>query len=161
VTRTFRFLPRYRGLAYAALGVGGTLGAVAVAALGAAVLPLATGLAGVALGASYLASPSWTLEVVIDDEALEVRSPKSSRFRLPWGDVVRVVASPTTNTCYVDGGAPERSLIVPGDGAPAPYDIADKPQLYAAILEHVATDKVVTVTTLEAAKAEAAAAKPT
>ncbi len=160
MTQTFRFLPRYRGLAFTALGVGGTLGAVAIVALGSALLPLATGLAGVALGASYLASPSWKLEVVVDDEALEVRTPKASRFKLPWSEVVRVVASPTTHTCYVDGGAPERSLIVPGDGAPAPYDIADKPALYAAIIERVAPDKVQTVTTLEAAKAAASAAKP-
>lgn len=161
MTQTFRFQPRYRGLAMAALGVGGTLGVVSIAALGAALLPLATGVAGVALGAGYLVSPTWRLEVVVDDEALEVRSPKASKFRLPWSEVVRVVASPTTNTCYVDGGGPERSLIVPGDGANAPYDIADKPALYAAILARVPAEKVQTVDTLEAAKTAAAAAKST
>lgn len=153
--RTFRFLPRYRGLALTALGVGGTLGAVSVAVLGAAMLPLATGLAGVALGASYLMSPTWRLEVVVDDAGLEVRSSRASKFRVAWADVVRVVASPTTHTCYLDGGAPDRSLIVPGDGAPAPYDLENKPALYAAILAHVPADKVKTVETLEAARAEA------
>lgn len=151
--RAFRFRPRYRGLALSALGVGGTLGVVSVAVLGAAVLPLATGIAGVVLGAGYLVSPTWKLTVVVDDDALEVRSPKDSKFRLPWGDVVRVVASPSTHTCFVDGGSPERSLIVPGDGAPAPYDIEDKPALFAAILAHVSADKVETVETLEAARA--------
>jgi hypothetical protein len=150
VARTFRFLPRYRGLAVAALGVGGTLGVTSLVVLGGALLPLATSLAGVALGAGYLFSPSWKLVVAVDDHGLEVRSPKATKFNLPWTEVVRVIASPSTNTCYVDGGTPERSLIVPGDGAPAPYDIEDKPALYAAIIEHVAPDKVKTVETLEA-----------
>lgn len=150
--RVFRFKPRYRGMALSALGIGGALGAVSIAALGAALLPLATGAAGVVLGATYLMSPSWKLEVAIDDDALEVRTPKASKFRVAWTDVVRVVASPTTNTCFVDGGAPERSLLVPGVGAPAPYDIEDRPALVAAILAHVPADKVKTVDTLEAAR---------
>jgi len=153
MSRTFRFLPRYRGLAIAALGVGGTLGVTSLLALGGALVPLATSIAGVGLGVGYLLSPSWKLVVTVDDDALEVRSPKATRFRLPWAEVAKVIASPSTHTCYVDGGSPERSLIVPGDGAPAPYDIEDKPALYAAIIEHVAPDKVKTVETLEAAKA--------
>jgi len=56
---------------------------------------------------------------------------------------VKVVHSPTT--CFVNGGAPERSLLVPGDGAPAPYDIADKQAMCEAIVAHVAADKVRTV----------------
>jgi hypothetical protein len=150
VARTFRFLPRYRGLAVAALGVGGTLGVTSLVVLGGALLPLATSIAGVALGVGYLVSPSWKLVVAVDETGLEVRSPKATKFSLPWTDVVRVIASPSTNTCYVDGGTPERSLIVPGDGASAPYDLEDKPALYAAIIEHVAPDKVKTVETLEA-----------
>ena len=138
----FRFRPRYRALAASALGVGGTLGVVAVAALGTALLPLATGVAGVVLGAGYLLSPTWKLAVVIDDDALEVRSPKGLRFRLAWSEVVRVVASDANKTAFVDGGTPARSLIVPGDGLPAPYDIDNKADLYAAILAHVPEDKV-------------------
>jgi hypothetical protein len=137
------------------MGVGGTLGVAALAVLGGALLPLATGAAGIALGAGYLMSPTWKLAIVVDDDGLELRSPRARRFRIRWQDVVRVVASPTTNTCYVDGGSGEQSFIVPGDGAPAPYDIDDKPALYAAILEHVAPDKVKTVDTLEAARREA------
>jgi hypothetical protein len=150
--RVFHFKPRYRGVAISALGIGGALGVVSIAALGAALLPLATGGIGVALGAAYLMSPSWKLEVVIDDDAIEVRTAKASKFRVPWADVVRVVVSPATNTCFVDGGAPERSLLVPGVGAPAPYDIEDRPALVAAILAHVPADKVKTVETLEAAR---------
>ena len=147
-----RFRPRYRGLALTAIGTGGALAVVALAVLGAATLPLATGAAGVVLGAAYLASPTWRLEVVADDAGLEVRSPKASRFRLAWSDVVRVVASPSTKTCHVDGGSPDRSLLVPGDGAPAPYDVADRAALYDAILAHVDRSRVTTVETLEQAK---------
>jgi hypothetical protein len=149
---TFAFRPRYRGVALTSIGVGGVLGAIALVSLGAALLPLATGAIGMVLGAGYLLSPSWKLAVVIDDDALEVRSPSKSRFRLPWSEVKKVVASPTTHTCFVDGGAPERSLLVPGDGAPAPYDLDDKQALYEAILSHVTPDKVETVETLNAKK---------
>jgi len=149
----FPFRPRYRGVALTSIGVGGALGAIALVSLGAALLPLATGAIGVVLGTGYLLSPSWKLAVVIDDEALEVRSPTKSRFRLPWSEVVKVVASPTTHTCFVDGGTPERSLLVPGDGAPAPYDIDNKPALFAAIVAHVSPDKVETVETLNTKKA--------
>lgn len=153
--RSFRFKPRFRGIAWSAVGIGGALGTVAVVALGAAILPLATGAAGVALGAAYLMSPSWQLAVVVDDDALEVRSAKASKFRLPWGEVARVVASPSTHTCFVDGGSPARSLLVPGDGAPAPYDLDDKPALFDAILAHVDAAKITTVDTLEAAPRKA------
>jgi hypothetical protein len=153
-SRTFRFRPRYRALALSALGIGGTLSAAAIALLGVAVLPLATGVAGVALGAAYLASPTWKLEVVVDDTHLEVRSPKATKLRVAWTDVVKVIASPSTHTCYVDGGAADKSLIVPGDGAPAPYDIEDKAALYDEIIAHVAAGKVQTVETLEAARAK-------
>ena len=151
-SKSFAFRPRYRGVALTSIGVGGALGAIAFISLGAALLPLATGAIGVVLGAGYLLSPSWKLAVVIDDDALEVRSAKKSRFRLPWADVVKVVASPSTHTCFVDGGAPERSLLVPGDGAPAPYDLEDKQALFEAIVSHVTPDKVETVETLAAKK---------
>lgn len=155
MSRTFRLRPRYRALALSAIGVGGTLGTTAVALLGGALLPLGTGVAGVALGAAYLLSPSWKLEVVVDDDGFAVRSPTAERFRVAWADVVTVFASPASRTCFVDGGSPETSLIVPGDGAPAPYDIEDKPALYAWIVEHVARDKIREVESLEAARREA------
>jgi len=146
--QTFSFRPRYRFLAWGTVGLGGAMSGVA-AVLGFAAVPLATGALGVVLGALYLVSPTWKIAVTVDDDALTVASPRRTRFRLAWADVVRVIASPSTSTCYVDGGAPERSLLVPGDGAPAPYDITDRPALVAAILAHVPADKVQTVETLE------------
>ena len=147
--RRYRFKPRFKGLAIGAASLGGALGGLSILALGAPLLPLATGAAGVVLGATYLLSPTWKLEVVIDDEALEVRSPKATKFRVAWRDIKRVVASQDTCTMFVDGGTPERSLLVPGDGAPAPYDIDDKPGLYGAILAHVPADVVQKVDRLD------------
>lgn len=150
--KTFRFRPRYRGIAWISIGMGGIVGAIS-AASGFLPLPLITGAIGIASGVAYLASPTWRLAVKIDDDALEVASPKRSRFRLRWTDVVRVVAAPEKQSCFVDGGAPERSLLVPGDGAPAPYDIEDRAGLVDAILAHVAADKVERVASLaDAAK---------
>jgi hypothetical protein len=132
------------------VGVGGSV-AVIAAVVGFATVPLVSGALGIALGAAYLASPTWRIAVTIDDDGLTVGSPGRVRFRLAWGDVVRVVASPATRTCFVDGGAPERSLLVPGDGAPAPYDIADRKALYDAILARIPADKVRTVPSLDQA----------
>src|SRR3954470_15387383 len=115
-------------------------------------MPLVSGLAGMALGGAYLASPTWRLSVIVDDVALEVRGPKGAKLRVAWTDIVRVVASPSTKTCYVDGGTADKSLIVPGDGAPAPYDIDNKAALFDEIIAHVPADKVTTVETLEAAR---------
>lgn len=148
--RSFAFRPRYRGLAWSSIGVGGGIAALAVA-LGAVTVPLVSGVLGIALGAAYLASPTWRIAVTVDETGLRVGSPRRERFALAWGDIVRVVASPTTQSCFVDGGAPERSLLVPGDGAPAPYDIADRGALFDTILAHVAADKVRTVESLDKA----------
>ena len=146
-----RFRPRYRGVAWIASVVGGSLAAVS-AAVGFLTVPLVTGGLGVALGAAYLMSPTWRLAVTVDDDGFEVGSDRRRRFRVAWSDVVRVVASPTTHTCFVDGGAPERSLLVPGVGAPAPYDLDDRPALFAAILAHVPAEKVTTVESLDQAR---------
>lgn len=132
------------------MGVGAGLSAVSLAA-GVAALPLAVGGVGIAVGASYLLSPSWRLAVVIDDTGLAVGTKTKLRFKLAWNEVVAVVASPTTHTCFVDGGAAERSFVVPGDGAPAPYDLADKPALYAEIVARVPPDRIQIVESLAAA----------
>lgn len=148
--RSHRFRPRYRGVAWTSIGIGGALAALAIG-MELAALPLVTGALGVVLGTAYLASPTWRLEVVVDEAGLEVRSARRSRFRIAWGDIVRVVASPATHTCFVDGGAPERSLLVPGEGAPAPYDLADRAELVAAILARTPADRVQLVESLERA----------
>lgn len=143
-----RFRPRYRGVAFTSIGVGGAV-AVVAALVGFVAVPLVTGLLGIAAGAAYLASPTWRLVVIADAEGLEVASAARRRFRIAWTDVVKVIASPTTKSCFVDTGTPETSLLVPGVGAPAPYDLEDRAALFAAILEHVPADKVETVETLE------------
>jgi hypothetical protein len=149
VRRSFRFRPRYRNLAFAAIGLGGLLiGVGVIAAMAAAWIG---GAIGLALGVLYLRSPAWRLAVHVDDDALEVTSGGDRRFRLAWPDVVEVVASARTSTCFVDGGAPARSLLVPGPGATAPYLIEDREDLYRAIVERVAADKVREVELLEKA----------
>ena len=147
---THPFRPRYRGVAWTAVAVGGTLSVLAIG-VGAIAVPLITGALGVAAGIAYLASPTWRLSVIADDDGLEVSSANRKRFRIAWSDIVKVTASPTTHSCFVDGGAPERSLLVPGVGAPAPYDLGDRPALFAAIMQHVPADRIETVETLEQA----------
>ena len=164
-----RFRPRFRGVAWVSIGVGGTL-AAAASIVGFVAVPLITGALGIAAGLAYLASPTWQLAVTVDDDGLEVGTPKRTRFRLAWHEIVRLVASPSTHSCFVDGGTPERSVLVPGPGASAPYDLADRPTLFAAILAHVPADRVEIVATLasviaktkaeDKAKAEAAEATP-
>jgi hypothetical protein len=132
--RRFPLRPRFRGLAWGSLGLGG--GLAAIAAWTPPVVLLA-GVTGVVLGGAYLLSPTWRMAIVVDERALAVVSGERTRFSLPWSEVVRVIASPSTRTCFVDGGAAERRLIVPGDGAPAPYRIEARDELYAFILGHV------------------------
>ncbi len=146
-----RFRPRYRGVAWTAVGVGGSLAIVSVT-VGLIMLPLVTGALGVLAGAAYLGSPTWRLAVIVDDDGLEVASPRRRRFRIAWADVVRVVASPATHTCFVDGGAPERSLLVPGVGAPAPYEIEDRAALVDVILARVPETKIQRVESLDQAQ---------
>ena len=147
----FRFRPRLRALALGVIALGAAV--VGYGALHGNVGLAVSGAVGLALGAAYLASPTWRLTVVIDADGLEVVGGQRRRFRLAWGDVVRVTASPTTTTCFVDGGAPERSLLVPGDGAPAPYDLEGKAALYAAIIARVPADRIHQVGRLDDAPA--------
>jgi hypothetical protein len=143
-----RFRPRYRGIAFASIGVGGSLAVVSSIA-GFIALPMITGALGIAAGLAYLASPTWKLAVTTDDDGLEVGTAARRRFRIAWGDIVKVIASPNTSSCFVDGGEPSKSLLVPGVGAPAPYDLEDRPALFAAIMKHVPAERVETVELLE------------
>lgn len=146
--RAHRFRPRMRALALSAMALSVGLGGLAALAGNWALAALACVVA--VGGVAYLRSPAWRLAVSVDDDGLEVGSPDRRRFRLAWDEVVRVIASPTTGTCFVDGGAPERSLLVPGDGAPAGYDLDDKAALLATILARVPADRVETVSRLDA-----------
>jgi hypothetical protein len=151
--QTYRFLPRYKRLAQVSVGLG--IPIAALGAIAAVAVPIVAGALGIVAGAAYLASPAWRLEIAVDDDGVEVRSPARSRFKLAWRDVVKVIASPTTHTCFVDGGSPDKSFVVPGVGAPAPYDIAGKAELYDAIVAKVARDKIQEVERLELAKTPA------
>jgi hypothetical protein len=144
----FRFRPRFAALAWGAVAVGGLAAAIG-AGRGATGIAIAGGLC-LAFGLAYLWSPAWRFVVIVDDEALEVSRDGERRFRLPWSAVVAVRASPTTSTCFVDGGSPDHSLLVPGDGASAPYDLERKRDLYRAILARVPADRVHEVATLDA-----------
>jgi hypothetical protein len=133
-----------------AMAMGATLVAGGAVTPGAAAgYAMAAGGVGVVLGLLYLLSPAWRLTVLVDEESLAVARGNTLRFRLPWSEVTRVVASASTKTCFVDGGSPERSLLVPGPGATATYDIEDKAALYEIIIEHVALARIEWVDLLE------------
>jgi hypothetical protein len=142
---------RFAALAWTASGLGAAAVALAVAdLLGAArLLGYVLGSGGALLGPLHAASPAWRYTVEVGDDALRVRRRDRLRLELPWPDVVRVVYSPSTATLFVDGGAPERSLLVPGLGAPASYDLERKPELCRAIVARVDPARVVEVASLE------------
>jgi hypothetical protein len=148
MAQQFRFRPRFRGLVGTATALGASL-LVSAAAIGGPPILWGTGAVGVLLGGMYLVSPSWRLVVTVDDDGLEVGTARARRFRLAWTEVVQLVASPSTRTCFVDGGDPARSLLVPGDGASAPYDIENRAALYDAIRARVPADRVIEVELLE------------
>lgn len=148
--RTFRFRPRYRSFALGAIAIGVVLATIGALALdgNTRLAALIGGGIGALLGALYLVSPAWRIAVHVDDDAIEVTSGGDRRFLLAWSEIKEVVASPETKTCFVDGGDPARSLLVPGDGAPAPYDIERRVELYEAIIAHVDAARVREVATL-------------
>ena len=155
---THRFRPRYHGVAWGSIGFGGVLQGASVA-MGLAALPMVSGAIGIVFGIAYLASPAWRITIATDDDGIEVRDKKGTRFRLRWTEIKRIVASPSTKTCFVDGGTAEHSILVPGVGAPAPYRVTEREVLYDTIVARVTADRIETVETLEQAAA-AGPAKP-
>jgi hypothetical protein len=103
---------------------------------------------GVLLGIAYLRSPTWRYQIVVDEAGLSVVAGGKTRFELAWGEVVSVIAAPAHRTCFVDGGSPERSVLVPGIDAPASYDLTDKDELYRAIIDGVPAERVTEVDSL-------------
>lgn len=116
---------------------------------------LACAVCGPMLAALYLLSPAWRLAVVVEEAALVVRRGADVRLRLPWTEVREVVASPSTRTCFVDGGSATNSLLVPGPGAPGPYRLERREALYDAILARVPAERVRTVDRLAASRPRA------
>ncbi len=149
---SWQFRPRYRALAWLAVGLGAG-GIAATAVLAWPVFAYAFGGAGTALGSLYLASPTWRYRVTVDDDGLEVTDNRGNRrFRLAWDEVDRCIVSRDTKTCVVSGGSAERTFIVPGPGALAPYDIADKQRLFDEIVRRVPPDKIEEVDLVERAE---------
>lgn len=107
------------------------------------------GLFALLLGILYLLSPAWRTEVLVDDGGLEVQNRGDRRFRLPWEEVTRVVVARARGTAFVDGGAADRSLLLPGRGARAPYKIERQADLLARILARVEPERIVDVERLD------------
>jgi len=152
-TLRFRFRPRYKLFALGMIALGAAFAAAAMVSDfdgSSRTVAIAIGAVSAILGLLYLLSPAWRIVVVVDDEALEVLSRGDRRFRVPWTEVAGVVASPETKTLYFDGGEPDKSFKVPGRGAPAPYDIERRAELYDAIMGRVPAEVVTEVELLEA-----------
>lgn len=152
VVARYRFRPAHPGVAgLAALLGGGLLAGGLLAGSGAAVLIL--GGFGLAMAALYFASPVWRTEVRTDETGLEVLTRGDRRFRLGWADVVRVVAAPRSKSAFLDGGEPQRSLLLPGPGARAPYRIENQASLFQEVMERTPPDRVIEVDRLSRAAA--------
>ncbi len=152
-TLRFRFRPRYKLFALGMIVLGAVFAAAPlVRDFGGSNgrVSMAIGAVSAVLGLLYLLSPAWRIVVVVNDDALEVLSRGDRRFRVLWSEVAGVVASPETKTLYFDGGDPDKSFKVPGRGAPAPYDIERRAELYDAIMARVPAEVVTEVELLEA-----------
>jgi hypothetical protein len=145
-TTSYRFKPRFVGVAFVSLSIGVVLIAAAATITPdrfSSVFALITGAAGVFLSFTYLRSPVWRLAVEVQESDLVIWSGTEEKLRLPWSDVTRVVMDSDREVCFVDGGTPDRSLLVPGPAAPASYVIAKREELIDAILAHVPKDIIV------------------
>lgn len=156
-TNRFRFRPRLNALPWAVAAISAVLMLLGLSGRVAGpsrTFCLAVGAIGAVLAVLYRMSPAWRLEVVISDDALEVLRGDERRLHLPWSEVRRLVASPMTKTCFVDGGTAKRSLLVPGPGAPGPYQIERREELYELIRAHVPPDRIHDVSSLDALRPE-------
>jgi hypothetical protein len=142
--KSFRFRPRFAAIPWIVAGVGVAMmafGLVGGATGASRTFALLAGAMGPVIALAYLRSPAWKLVVVVDDEAFEVKGSQTIRFRLPWAEVQEVVYSTKFPTAFVNGGAAERSLLIPGPGAPAPYRIERAEELVAYVRAHVPAEK--------------------
>ena len=142
--KSFRFRPRFAAIPWIVAGVGVAMivfGLSGGAEGASRTFALVAGAMGPVLALVYLRSPAWKLVVVVDEEAFEVKGSQTIRFTLPWAEVKEVVYSTKFPTAFVDGGVPERSLLIPGPGAPAPYRIERAEELVAFVRAHVPAEK--------------------
>lgn len=148
----YRLRPRYRLLPASAASIGAM-----IAAFGALQGPfalVAVGGAATALGAAYWFSPTWKIRLVTSADELQFHTARGVKS-LRWSQVRRLFVDRVHRTCLIVGSGAETSLIVPGVGAPAPYDIENKSELFDEIVAAVATARQRDVTSIE----EAIAAK--
>jgi hypothetical protein len=142
---SFRFRPRFAAIPWIVAGLGVLLLAFGIfgGATGASrTFTIVAGALGPLIALAYLRSPAWKLVVTVDDEAIAVQGGHDKvRFRLPWAEVKEVVYSSKYPTAFIDGGEAERSLLVPGPGAPAPYRIERSEELVRLVRAKVPADK--------------------
>jgi hypothetical protein len=139
-----RFRPRYRAIPWVVAAVG--LAMLAFALLGQAsgasrTFAIVAGAIGPIIALAYLRSGVWKIEVAVDDQGMTVRKGSQVRFQLPWSEVKEVVYSEHYPTLFIDGGTPERSLLVPGPGVPAQYRIERNEELCTFVRAHVPREK--------------------
>lgn len=136
-TARFRLRPRWAWLPWAIGGFGAALIAFAWIA---DVPPTTRGvetfaaLMLCALAGLYARSPLWRSHVVVDADGLKITGPRGVRLKLSWSEVVKVRAAPANKTCYIDAGMPQKSFLLPGPGASAPYRVEHRAALYDRIV---------------------------
>lgn len=142
----YRFKPRFVGVAFVSLSFGVVLIAASATLTPdrfSSVFAFITGTAALLLSFLYLRSPVWKLAVDVQESGLVLWSGTEEKLRLSWADITRVVVDKDREMCFVDGGSPEVSIMVPGPAAPASYVVAKREQLIEAILAHIPADKIV------------------
>jgi hypothetical protein len=158
----FRLGPRWPWLAWVIGGFGALLlGFAWVASVEAATRygETAAGVLVIAMALAYARSPMWRSHVVVDERGLRVVGPRGTRLDLPWADVQRVVAAPSSKTCYLRADVADRSFIVPGPNMAVPYRIQDREALYDRIVA-ACKDRVEIVDELGVTPGEARTAPP-
>ncbi|MBP9086529.1 MAG: hypothetical protein KBG15_10460 [Kofleriaceae bacterium] len=148
----YRLRPRYRVLPASAASIGAV-----IAAFGALQGPfalVAVGGAATALGAAYWFSPTWKIRLVTSPDELQFHTARGVKS-LPWTQVRKLFIDRAHRTCLIVGSNAETSVIVPGIGAPAPYDIENKSELFDEIVSYVPAARQRDVASVE----EAIAAK--
>lgn len=140
----YRFRPKYRVIPWISAGLG-----VAILGIGlfvdldreSRIFALASGIFGPALAAMYLASSAWKLAIETGEDGLKLWAGSELRFTIAWSEVVKLIHSPTHKTAFVDGGVPDKSLVLPGPGVPAPYRIEKQAALYGELLGRIPKDR--------------------
>lgn len=160
----YRFKPRFLGVAFVSLSLGVVLIAAAATLTPdrvSSIFALITGTIGVFLSFTYLRSPVWRLALDVQESDLVLWNGTTERLRLPWSDITRVVVDPDREVCFVDGGSPDKSILVPGPAAPASYVITKRDELIDAILAHVPSEVIVNPDDIDPATLTASATDST